>query len=59
MAKEHIPFVMQSFYQINSSSSGAGIGLAIVNKIVQLHEGSMHIESSEGVGTVIMIKLPL
>ncbi|KEK24164.1 sensor histidine kinase [Bacillus gaemokensis] len=59
IAKEHIPFVMKSFYQIKSNSSGAGIGLAIVNKIAELHGGTMRITSKEEFGTMISIKLPL
>lgn len=32
IAKEHLPFIEQSFYQINNHIEGAGIGLAIVKK---------------------------
>ncbi|SDY96706.1 HAMP domain-containing sensor histidine kinase [Bacillus sp. 166amftsu] len=59
IAEEHLPFVNQSFYQINSYSSGAGIGLAIVKKIVELHSGTMHIVSKVEKGTIVSIKLPL
>ena len=30
IAKEHLPYIEQSFYQINNHAAGAGIGLAIV-----------------------------
>ncbi len=32
IAKEHLPYIEQSFYQINNHAAGAGIGLAIVKK---------------------------
>ncbi|PGM92222.1 sensor histidine kinase [Bacillus cereus] len=59
IAKEHLPFIEQSFYQINNHIEGAGIGLAIVKKMVELHGGTLSITSRESVGTTILIKLPL
>ncbi|MED1555768.1 HAMP domain-containing sensor histidine kinase [Bacillus paramycoides] len=59
IAEEHLPFIEQSFYQINNHVAGAGIGLAIVNKMVDLHGGTLSIISKEGIGTTILIKLPL
>ncbi|KFM99489.1 sensor histidine kinase [Bacillus clarus] len=59
IAKEHLPFVNQSFYQINNYAAGAGIGLAIVKKMVELHGGTLSIMSKKGLGTTILIKLPL
>ncbi|MRR41487.1 ATP-binding protein, partial [Bacillus anthracis] len=34
-------------------------GLAIVKKMVELHGGTINIISKEGIGTTILIKLPL
>ncbi|MGG5736060.1 MULTISPECIES: sensor histidine kinase [Bacillus cereus group] len=59
IAKEHLPFIEQSFYQINNHIEGAGIGLAIVKKMVDLHGGTLSITSRERVGTTILITLPL
>ncbi|MFJ8356633.1 ATP-binding protein [Bacillus paramycoides] len=57
--EEYLPFIYQSFYQVNNQSSGAGIGLAIVKKVVELHGGTIDIVSKEKNGTRILIKLPL
>ena len=38
---------------------GTGLGLAIVQRIVEDHAGSIEIESSEGSGTVINLRLPI
>ncbi|MEC2439867.1 ATP-binding protein, partial [Bacillus wiedmannii] len=53
------PYIEQSFYQINNHAAGAGIGLAIVKKMVELHGGALSVTSKEGIGTTILIKLPL
>jgi cell cycle sensor histidine kinase DivJ len=38
---------------------GTGLGLALVKGLVALHGGSFDIESEEGVGTVITVKVPM
>lgn len=55
--------IFERFYITDKSRSrktgGSGLGLAIVKHIVQLHEGSINIESSKGKGTKFIIQLPL
>ncbi|MBU5220712.1 HAMP domain-containing sensor histidine kinase [Bacillus albus] len=58
IAEEHLPYINEFFYQVNSKSSGSGMGLAIVKKIVKLHNGLIQIDSEEGIGTTVTIKLP-
>ncbi|MEM6314774.1 MAG: ATP-binding protein, partial [Planctomycetota bacterium] len=36
---------------------GTGIGLAVVRKIVERHDGTVHIESEPGVGTTFIVRL--
>ncbi len=38
---------------------GTGLGLAIVRSVIESHEGEIEVESGEGKGTVIIIRLPL
>jgi signal transduction histidine kinase len=42
-----------------SSVPGAGLGLALVDRIISVHKGVLEITSKEGEGTLCMVKLPL
>lgn len=57
---EHLPRVFDRFYRVESSrsSDGAGLGLALVKSIVELHGGSAVIESNVGRGTTVKIIFP-
>ena len=61
IAPEHLPRVFDRFYRADSSrsSDGAGLGLALVKSIVDLHGGSAIIESNMGRGTTVKLILPL
>lgn len=56
---EHLPHVKDKFYKANTTQKGSGIGLAVVNELVQLHSGTFDIASDENVGTVVTISLPI
>ena len=59
---ENIDKLFESFVQIESSLSrcyeGTGLGLALVKKIVELHEGSISVTSEVGKGSQFTIILP-
>lgn len=56
---EHLPHVKDKFYKANTTQKGSGIGLAVVNELVQLHSGTLEIASEENVGTVVTIAIPI
>ncbi|WP_406662540.1 PAS domain S-box protein [Methanolobus sp. ZRKC3] len=62
ISKDKIADVFQSFYQVDGSSTrrygGNGIGLYVSKKIIDTHNGSIWIESDEGMGTKVCITLP-
>ncbi|WP_411680176.1 sensor histidine kinase [Clostridium thailandense] len=57
--EDKLEHVMESFYKIDSKSIGAGLGLAISQNIVNMHEGILQIDSEYGKGTSVIISLPL
>jgi two-component system heavy metal sensor histidine kinase CusS len=61
IAAEHLPRVFDRFYRAESSrgSDGAGLGLALVKSIVDLHGGSVSIQSELGGGTTVKLIFPL
>ncbi len=54
---EHLPRVFDRFYRVDSSrtSAGAGLGLALVKSIIDLHNGSAKIESAVNHGTTVVL----
>ncbi len=59
IAPADLPRVKEKFYKANNTRGGSGIGLAVVDEIVRLHNGSLTIESTEGIGTTVIIEIPL
>jgi len=43
----------------NSEYPGTGIGLSIVEKIIEVHKGKISASSEPGKGAVFVIELPL
>ena len=60
--EEEIHRITEAFYMVDKSRSrkegGAGIGMALCQKIVTLHNATMHIHSKLGEGTVVQILFP-
>lgn len=59
ISKEDLPHVKDKFYKANVSVRGSGIGLAVTNEIINLHNGKLEIDSEEGTGTLVTIYLPV
>jgi two-component system heavy metal sensor histidine kinase CusS len=58
---EHLPRVFDRLYRVDASRSsrgGAGLGLALVKSIAQLHGGSVTIASEPGEGTKVSLFFP-
>ena len=56
---EDLPKVKEKFYKANQNVGGSGIGLAVADEIVQMHGGTLDIESGIGVGTTVKIQIPV
>ena len=51
--------IFEPFFTTKPAGEGTGIGLDIVKKIIEKHDGSIELESELGVGTTFTIKLPV
>lgn len=62
ISPEEFNAVFQRFYKIdksrNGNNNGNGLGLAIVKKIVSLHQGNIEVDGAVGAGTTIIVRLP-
>ncbi|HEY2680688.1 MAG TPA: ATP-binding protein [Candidatus Udaeobacter sp.] len=56
MSAENLSRVFQPYF--TTKASGSGLGLLIVRRIVREHGGELSIESSEGRGVTLTIRLP-
>ena len=63
IAKDALAKLGRPFEQVESqltkSHQGSGLGLAIAKSLVELHGGRMHIRSTLGRGTLVVVRLPL
>ncbi len=59
ISADDLPHIKEKFYKANVSVRGSGIGLAVTNEIINLHKGILDIDSVEGKGTMVTIKLPI
>jgi len=57
--KKHLDRLFERFYRVDKARSrkmgGTGLGLAIVKHIAQAHQGSVHVESTLGQGSIFSI----
>lgn len=58
MPAEHVKHIFESFYQIDVHHAGSGIGLALVKAFVEMHGGTISVDSRKGKGTVFTIEMP-
>lgn len=59
ISAEHIRSIFDRFYKIDRHHTGSGIGLALVKAFVEIHGGSISVESDERLGTVFTVDLPV
>jgi len=61
MSPANVLRVGERFFRADKSGEvpGTGLGMSIVKEIMALHGGTMHIESSQDIGTVVSVLFPL
>lgn len=50
--------IFERFYQVNNDVKGTGIGLSLVKRLVEAHNGTIKVKSKLGEGTTFIISLP-
>lgn len=58
ISEEHLSKVRDRFFQVNHQNGGTGLGLAITQQLVELHEGTISMQSELGSGTTVTVTLP-
>ncbi|MDQ0916559.1 cell wall metabolism sensor histidine kinase WalK [Paenibacillus sp. V4I5] len=55
--------IFERFYKADASrhreTDGSGLGLAIVRKIVELHHGTIELQSEIDIGTLFIVTIPI
>ncbi|MFF2911759.1 sensor histidine kinase [Paenibacillus sp. NPDC057934] len=63
ISAEDLPRIFERFYKADkarsASGGGSGLGLSLVNKIIEIHEGSVTATSRPGEGTAFVVRLPV
>lgn len=62
ISAEELPNLFQEFYRvanpINEQTRGSGLGLVLVKRIVEAHQGQIHVHSEPQRGTTVTVMLP-
>ncbi len=63
IASENLTNIFKKFYQVRKSGGenlfGTGLGLTITQKLVELHHGSISVDSRVNSGSTFTVKLPI
>lgn len=56
--KEYLSRIFDPFFTTKEVGRGTGLGLPITQRIIQEHGGTIEVESQEGMGTTVILRLP-
>lgn len=63
MENDHLPFIFDRFYRIESDATsaigGSGLGLFLVHSLVRAHGGTIEVRSEPGGGSTFTVALPV
>lgn len=58
MVQDHLGKIFDMFHQLDPSKKGTGLGLTIVKRIIEKHDGSIRVESEYGKGSRFYVEIP-
>jgi signal transduction histidine kinase/CheY-like chemotaxis protein/AraC-like DNA-binding protein len=58
MSEQHLDQIFNRFYKIDRTSAGSGIGLELTKILVEQHNGTIEVESTEGKGSIFVVTIP-
>lgn len=58
ISEQHIHQIFDRFYRADKNISGSGIGLALTKVLVELHNGTIEVKSTEGKGSSFFVTIP-
>ena len=58
---DELPRIFQRFFRAGTSKgiSGTGVGLDLVKQFIELQDGGITVESTEGTGSTFTVRLPI
>jgi two-component system C4-dicarboxylate transport sensor histidine kinase DctB len=59
MTQEVLAHATEPFFTTKPPGKGSGLGLAIASSIIRAHEGTLSLQTREGAGTRVEVRLPL
>jgi len=64
ISPEHLPYLFERFFRVSQKQGdpdrglGLGLGLSFVHWIAKAHKGSVHVDSTPGLGTTFTVSFP-
>ncbi|HET7733897.1 MAG TPA: ATP-binding protein, partial [Paludibacter sp.] len=59
MSPDIVGQIFERFYQADENRNGSGIGLSLVKRLVELHHGSINVDSAPEKGTQFRVTIPV